>query len=100
VRQRYVWLVAAIGVVVAALNAAAQEPAPITSDRPDETESAVAVDPGYVQFELGSGYVETDDGRVTRHKVPESVIRVAGPEVTGGCPQAGHSGDENEIRHG
>jgi len=66
-----------IGLVVAAVpeNASGQEPPPLVGDRPDETESALSVGPGYVQFELGYSYVQLDD-RVEQHQAPVTLARI------------------------
>jgi hypothetical protein len=46
----------------------------MVTDRPDQTESPLAVAPGYVQLELGWSYVET--GPVQLHSVPGTLARV------------------------
>jgi hypothetical protein len=62
--------------VVAGLpaHAPAQTPGVMVTDRPDQTESPVAVAPGYVQLELGWSYVEA--GSVQLHSVPGTLARV------------------------
>jgi hypothetical protein len=54
--------------------APAQTPGEMVTDRPDQTESPVAVAPGYVQLELGWSYVEA--GAVQLHSVPATLARV------------------------
>jgi hypothetical protein len=70
-------------VLLFAGSATAQEPGPLVTDRPDQTESALAVAPGYVQLEVGWSYAEADAaaGRVEQHRVPGSLARVG---VVGG----------------
>lgn len=51
-----------------------QAPGPLVTDRPDQTESPVAVAPGYVQLELGWSYVEA--GVAQLHSVPGTLARV------------------------
>jgi hypothetical protein len=65
------------GLAIAAVpeSAAGQQQPPLVSDRPDETESALSVAPGYVQFELGYSYVQLD-GRVEQHQAPEALARI------------------------
>jgi hypothetical protein len=55
-------------------HAPAQTPGEMVTDRPDQTESPVAVAPGYVQLELGWSYVEA--GSVQLHSVPGTLARV------------------------
>ena len=59
-------------------RARAQEPGDIVTDRPDETESPVSVDPGSVQLEMGWGYVNADrDGSKRKtHQLPGTLIRI------------------------
>ena len=59
-------------------RARAQEPGDLVTDRPDATESPLAVMPGYVQLEMGWDYVNADrDGSESRtHQVPETVLRI------------------------
>lgn len=69
-------LAVAAGMLAAAPTAApAQEAAaPLVTDRPDFTESAVAVEPGRVQLE--AGYTYSRDGPARIHDVGEALVRV------------------------
>lgn len=59
-----IWM---IPVFVASLGAAwAQEPSELVTDRPDQTESAVTVDPGKVQLELGFTFIRDDEEGLRR----------------------------------
>lgn len=51
-----------------------QTPGELVTDRPDQTESPVAVAPGFVQLEVGWSYVE--DGQAQLHNVPGTLARV------------------------
>lgn len=55
-------------------SAADRDTAPLVADRPDFTESALAVDPGRVQVE--SGYTLSRRGGATEHAVGEVLARV------------------------
>ena len=59
-------------------HARAQDPGDMVTDRPDETESPVSVKPGYVQLEMGWGFVNADrDGSERRtHQVPGTLVRI------------------------
>ncbi len=65
-------------VLAGAPSARAQDPGEIITDRPDETESPISVNPGYVQLELGWGFVNADrDGSKRQtHQVPGTLIRI------------------------
>jgi hypothetical protein len=66
-------LVMPVGVVLA------QAPAgPLVTDRPDQTESAVTVRPGFVQIESGLSYTHTEEGgtRVRTVTLPGTLIRI------------------------
>ena len=52
----------------------AQTPGELVTDRPDQTESPVAVAPGFVQLELGWSYIEA--GPLQLHNVPGTLARV------------------------
>lgn len=81
-RERRAWCgavaaaVGALALVVAPSGGAAQEASspPLVTDRPDFTESAVAVGPGRVQLE--AGYSFSRDGEVRRHDVGEALVRI------------------------
>ena len=53
-------------------------PGPLITDRPDQTESSVTVEPGLVQLEVGWSLVEHDDGRdrIRTHTVPGLLARI------------------------
>lgn len=59
------------------LSASGQE-GPIVTDRPDQTESAMTVSPGLVQFEAGLSFTHDADavGRLRRFTVPATLVRV------------------------
>lgn len=60
------------------IEAAAQEPGPLVTDRPDQTESTGVVAPGFVQLELGWTVSDaSDDLSETRtHTLPEALARI------------------------
>lgn len=47
---------------------------PLVTDRPDFTESALSVDPGFFQLEFGATWFEADDDNVMT--LPEALLRV------------------------
>lgn len=55
-------------------RAQAQTAGDLVTDRPDQTESPLAVAPGYVQLELGWSYVEA--GTVRLHSLPGTLARI------------------------
>ena len=58
----------------ASARAQAQTPGEMVTDRPDQTESPLAVAPGYVQLELGWSYV--DAGSAKLHSIPGTLARI------------------------
>lgn len=54
------------------------KPSPLVTDRPDQTESSIAVRPGVIQVELGWLYTsETEVGtELKTHTVPQSLLRI------------------------
>ncbi len=72
--------VAIVGVslMLTAPAAAAQEPGPIVTDRPDQTESAQSVAAGLFQLEVGWTYSrESEDGIELRsHAIPGALLRI------------------------
>lgn len=63
--------------LLAAGTSAAQEDAPeLITDRPDQTESAVTVDPGSVQLELGASFTHDDEADVNTFEAPGSLLRI------------------------
>ena len=77
--MRFVARLAAVcGGIITVGCATAVPPAPMVTDRPDFTESAVTVTPGRAQLE--AGYSRTGDGPVVTHEIGESLVRVG---VTG-----------------
>ena len=64
--------------MLTAPSAAAQEPGPIVTDRPDQTESAQSVAAGLFQLEVGWTYgQEIEDGIELRsHAVPGALLRI------------------------
>ena len=50
----------------------------LITDRPDKTESAVTVPPGYVQLETGWTFTREDEGgvRLGTHDVPGTLVRI------------------------
>jgi hypothetical protein len=81
VRDRPGWLRALAPIAGSLFTVAAavgQEPGPIVTDRPDQTESAESVPSGSFQFELGWTYaLDREDGiEVRTHSVPAALLRV------------------------
>jgi len=60
------------------MAAAQQSPGPMTTDRPDQTESSVTVPRGFVQLELGIGFTRDAEGEGTVEffEAPPSLLRV------------------------
>ena len=56
----------------------AQDPGSIVTDRPDQTESAESIPPGFIQFELGWTFTREEKGNETQenHALPETLLRV------------------------
>ena len=56
---------------------AAQEPAELVTDRPDQTESAIVVPQGTFQAELGASYEREDEGgeRIEATQAPGTLLR-------------------------
>ncbi len=56
----------------------AQDPGPIVTDRPDQTESAESVPSSFIQFELGWTFTREKKGNETQenHSLPETLLRV------------------------
>jgi hypothetical protein len=73
----------------------------MVTDRPDQTESPLAVAPGYVQLELGWTYVES--GSVRLHSIPGTVARiglVSGWEARLGFAGWRHLEDGSQVTEG
>lgn len=69
-KQIFVWCAVA---AVWATVAIGQEPTPLVTDRPDQTESSVVVPPGTVQVEIG--WLRTDDGADRDVEGPGTLVR-------------------------
>ncbi|NIM49779.1 MAG: hypothetical protein GTN62_05920 [Gemmatimonadales bacterium] len=71
-------LVLAVGLALCGAVAEAQTLGPLITDRPDQTESASAVRPGFAQLELGWTLSQHEDGGVTvrSHAVPQALARI------------------------
>lgn len=71
-------LAAAGGGLAGGGTAAAQEPGELVTDRPDRTESAAAVGPGFVQLEVGWTFRRFggEGEEVRAHSLPETLLRV------------------------
>lgn len=74
------WATTSAAVLVVAASAVSTigaEPEMVT-DRPDQTESATTVRPGFVQVETGWGYAREDEGTlsVRTHEVPGTLVRL------------------------
>ena len=69
---------AAVLILGSAAGSYAQDQAPeLITDRPDQTESAEVIPPGYVQIEIGLTYGETqDDEKLRTFATPETLIRI------------------------
>lgn len=67
-------LFVAAGALLIGGAAAAQEPAPLVTDRPDFTESTETVPAGRVQFE--GGYTPLRSGGVDEHAIGEVLLRL------------------------
>lgn len=62
---------------LAAGTGTAQEGAgDLVTDRPDQTESAVTVAPGYVQFELGATFSHDGEGDLDTFEAPGTLVRI------------------------
>jgi hypothetical protein len=60
----------------ALLITAAGSAQPLVTDRPDQTESSVTVDPGKVQVEMGYTHAEDDEtDKVVTDSLPETLVR-------------------------
>lgn len=86
-----VLLVLGVAVPFGATAAAAQEPGPLVTDRPDQTESTAIVPPGFVQLELGWTMSEASDdaSEIRTHTLPEALARIGvvrGLELRIGLP--------------
>lgn len=71
-------LVPIAGALFTASVVVGQEPGPIVTDRPDQTESAESVPSGFLQLELGWTYaLDREDGiEVRTHAVPGALLRI------------------------
>lgn len=66
-----------LAATLAALPVSAQEPPELVTDRPDQTESAVTVPPGFVQLEAGVDHAEAGgDADAESTAVGSSLLRV------------------------
>lgn len=68
-------LLAAVVACTAKFMAAAQDPGPIDTDRPDQTESSALVPPRLLQLEVGAAYADDSDGEETL-EAPSTLIRL------------------------
>lgn len=77
-RLRSVVLGGIVAIAAPASSVAAQDPGPVVTDRPDRTESAAVVTPGFVQVETGWTFTREREGsvEVTAHSLPETLVRV------------------------
>jgi len=72
----WVWMLVWLG--CPCLAAVAGDGVPdLVTDRPDQTESSVTVDPRYIQFEFGWTHAEdNENGDVTTDSAPETLVRI------------------------
>ncbi len=77
-RRRVGVAIVGVSLMLTAPAAAAQEPGPIVTDRPDQTESAQSVAAGLFQLEVGWTYSrESEDGIELRsHAIPGALLRI------------------------
>jgi len=63
--------------ILAAGTSAAQQDVPeLITDRPDQTESAVTVAPGFVQLEVGASFTHDGDADLDTFEAPGSLLRI------------------------
>ena len=71
-------LVSAILIAPSASAAAMQNPGPMITDRPDQTESSETIIPGFIQVETGLSFTHNDESgvRLRTLEVPSTLLRL------------------------